>query len=188
MNRDLPFDWQSFLDADERLIWVGRPNSGLKLSKAGLVKSASGLPLFALALIGTWLVSGPMRPEDGTAPSDFTRHLPLIAVLFLAVAAYQMFAHYFLDAFRRGCQLYGLTNRRALIVSRLFSDSVKSVPIDRTTVLDYQPHANREASIFFAYETRRREDDTVTLPIGFEHVADGAELYRLMRQVQDNAA
>ena len=98
------------------------------------------------------------------------------------------FGALFWSAYRRRNTWYTLTNKRAFVASELplKGRKLKSYPITETTVLEFDNAT--PATIHFAEETRRGQNGTSQVKIGFERIADGSTVYRLIRDVQKGAA
>ncbi|MFQ5624190.1 MAG: aspartate carbamoyltransferase catalytic subunit, partial [Paracoccaceae bacterium] len=93
----------------------------------------------------------------------------------------------FWTTFRRRRTWYALTDRRAFVATDLplRGRRLKSYPITSEAVLDFN---NEEpATIYFAQQTRRGKNRTYQVNIGFERIADGPEVYQLMRGIQEAA-
>ena len=94
----------------------------------------------------------------------------------------------FWSAWRRRHTWYTLTDRRAFIATDIpfKGRSLKSYPITASTVLDYD--SGNPASIMFNHEMRRSKNGSYRVDVGFERIENGAEVYRLMRDIQERQA
>src|SRR5262245_42873595 len=90
------------LSAGEKLVWSGRPRTGLRLSGA----DAFLIP-FSLVWCGFAVFWEKNALRIG-AP-DFFR---LFGLMFVVVGLYFVFGRFIADAIRRGKTFYGLTPRR----------------------------------------------------------------------------
>jgi hypothetical protein len=109
-----------YLQAGERLVWSGRPSGGLVLGPRDIFLIPFSL-LWAgvvVFLLGTVLFSG--------APGVF---FP-VGLIFLTAGCYVVFGRFIIDAWARRRTVYGLTDRRAIVVRRVFSEAVLSEPLD----------------------------------------------------------
>jgi len=91
------------------------------------------------------------------------------------------------DAFKRRRTWYTLTDRRALIASDLPLQGrrLKSYAITAETTVELRPGTT--PSIYFAKAQRRSRNGTGSEHIGFERIAEGDRVYRLIRDVQQGA-
>ncbi len=191
MSEDPREEWAELLDPGERLLWVGSPAGGLRVTPKGIATSAFGLFFFGFSLFWTLGAASPwIGGFTGEMPKGFGWFFvffPLFGLPFVAMGAYMLFGHYLHDAWRRRRTRYALTDRRAIITTWAGKRSMKSFPIGRETLVDYQP--GREASLFFATETSVDSDgDRTSERIGFEHIADGNGAYAMIRRIQNGTA
>lgn len=168
--------WKGILDDDESVLWQGRPDGRITLK----VKNIMGF-LFGLAFSGFavfWMV---MASQAGG-------FFWMFGLLHFAVGLGVAFGSAFGSAWRRRHTWYTLTNKRAFIATDLpfRGRSLKSYPITASTVLDYD--AGTPASIMFNHEMRRRKNGHYRVDVGFERIENGAEVYRMMRDIQKGQA
>jgi hypothetical protein len=183
--------WTPKLDPDERVLWTGAPARDLRFPLRRVPRSLAGLltlgfALFWTALGANGLVSGAWRTEQG-----FTFWLlillPLTGLPILAFGLYETVGHVFYDARTRARTRYALTNRRALIALDGKKPSLTSWPIQPDTVVNFEEGA--EATIYFATESSKDSEGSWThTRVGFEFIADGDKVYRLIRQLQTGTA
>lgn len=102
-----------YLQPGEVLLWKGAPPQGVVLRLADLLV----IP-FALLWTGFALFAG---VDSG---ADWFFALP-----FLAVGLYLVVGRFWVDARMRAATLYGVTDRRVLIVAGLLSQRVTSLPL-----------------------------------------------------------
>lgn len=186
--------WGDYLDPDETLLWQGAPTAGIRFGGGDVPMTLFGCVLlgFALFWIATaaWM-SGMMAIGAGMGMASGVGAgmvvFPLFGLPFIAVGAYLAFGRLFWKAWLRRHTRYALTDRRAIIARNAWGRSLRSYPVDADTVIDFRP--GREASIWFAEEERRgNKGRRYTVRHGFEFIPDGHEVYRLMRQIQRQAA
>lgn len=183
--------WQALLDPGERLVWVGAPAGGLRLTPKGIGMSVFGVFFFGFSVFWTLGAAAPLWGGfTGEMPRGmgwFFIFFPLFGLPFVAVGGYMLFGHYFHDAWRRRRTRYALTDRRAIVTSWAGGRSLKSFPIGPDTTVDYHP--GREASIFFATEVSIDSDgDRTRERVGFEHIPDGEAAYAAIRRIQNGTA
>ncbi len=167
-----PTGWEGILDKGERILWQGRPDTGLHLSAPMLLQAGFGVIFAGFALF--WMVAA------GTAGGLFwLAGLPhfLIGVGVIAAAIAW-------PAFRRSRSWYTLTDRRAFIATDLplKGRALHSWPIGPETAITFLP--GRLSTIHFASRTKRGQNGTRIVPVGFEFIPDGPQVLELMRRIQ----
>lgn len=171
-----PAGWEGILDPDERILWQGRPDPGFRMDLARVFPAVFGL--FFAGFATFWMV---MASRAGGI-------FWMFGLLFFFVGLGMILSSIFGDTIKRRGSWYTLTDRRAFIATDLpfRGKSLKSYPIDRDSVIDYR--AGEPATIHFAHEYHRGEDHSYRVSIGFERIAEGEAVMRLIREVQRGAA
>ncbi|AUQ75659.1 aspartate carbamoyltransferase catalytic subunit [Phaeobacter piscinae] len=169
-------EWTGILDDGEEIIWQGRPDGAIALRPASLFQAAFGLFFSGFALF--WML-GAFKSGGSSWMFGLLHFSVGLGIIFHAV---------FWSSYVRRNSWYTLTDRRALIGTRLplLGRKLKSYPLTGSTPLelvDGQP-----ASVFFAERTKRGENGSTTVAVGFERIAEGREVYRMMRDVQARAS
>jgi hypothetical protein len=169
-------DLASLLGPDEKIIWQGKPYSGLLLRGKSVPSLWFGWFFFVVASYGAlnvWL------KEDN--PASFTA---IFGVPFVVLGFHMAVSQYLWDAFVRRHTWYSLTNKRAIIATKLFgSGNLKSYPILKETVLEIDQTAG--GSLWFATTIRTDADgDKFTAHFGFVGIEHPREVFSLMRKVQ----
>jgi len=167
-----PAGWQSILDHGESILWQGRP-SGKVTFKVTYVFTF----LFGLAFAGFALFWMTMASQAGGA-------FWMFGLIHFSVGLGLAFLPPFWSAFVRRHTWYTLTDRRAFIATDkpFIGRKLKSYPITKDTSIEIIP--GDLATVHFAQETRRTKNGSRQVDIGFEHIAEGDEVYRLIRDIQ----
>ncbi len=170
-----PAGWEGILDEDETILWQGRPDTAVTWKWVHLFTGLFGLAFAGFAVFWMFLAS--------SAGGQFWMFGLIHFFVGLAIGIGPPFA----SAWRRRHTWYTLTDRRAFIASDLplRGRRLKSYPVDEDTPLDYQP--GDPATVYFAHEMRRTKNGSRRHDIGFERIADGEDVYRLMRDIQRRA-
>jgi hypothetical protein len=107
------------LDPDERLLWHGQPRSGIRLR----AQDAFLIP-FSIMWCGFAIFWESLAVRQG-APIFFM----LWGIPFICVGLFFVFGRFILDARNRANTYYGVTGERILIISGIFSQQMKSLPL-----------------------------------------------------------
>lgn len=175
-----PESWAHYLDPDEVLLWEGAPAAGLRMRGADVLASLFGVAFLMGALFWTFMAASLAQG------SELGAWFWMFGLPFIVAGVWMAVGRPFWRAWLRRRTRYALTDRRAIVASRALRRSLVSYPLDARTQVDYRP--GREASIWFAQEVRRgRKGQSHTVPKGFEYLRDGDAVYRLVRQVQQQA-
>jgi len=117
-----------YLQSGEQLLWSGRPAQGIKLRKQDIFMIPFSLMWGGFAIF--WEVMAIFGVLAGAKSGG----LPVVAVIFplfglpfVLVGIYLIFGRFFADAKKRGKTFYGVTDKRIVIVSGLFSQKIKSL-------------------------------------------------------------
>ena len=105
------------INSDEIIIWTGSPVQGLML------KASDTLMIPFSLMWGGFAIFWETSVFSSNAPIFFR----LWGVPFVLVGLYIIIGRFFLDAKLREGTIYGLTNKRAIIISGLFSKKITSI-------------------------------------------------------------
>ncbi|MEM7731199.1 MAG: aspartate carbamoyltransferase catalytic subunit [Pseudomonadota bacterium] len=168
--------WEGILDKDEKILWQGQPDARVRLRISKLFGAAFGLFFAGFALFWMFLAA---------SAGGFVW---MFGLLHFFVGLFIVMASLFGSAWRRKYSWYTLTDRRAFIATDMpfRARSLKSYPIIRDTVLNFD--GGDPPTIHFNHEYRHRKNGKQKVAVGFERIQDGAEVYRLMRGIQEKLA
>lgn len=177
-----PADLERELSAGETLLWNGRPKQGLMLRPSDVLFIPFSLLWGGFALF--WETS---VVTDG-APFFFI----LWGIPFLLVAAYITVGRFFVDAYIRSKTSYGVTNERILIITGLFSRTVKTLPLQTLGEISLRQHADGSGTITIGPEMPFASwyrgfawpgMDQRLAPV-FEGIPEAKQVYELIRKAQ----
>src|SRR5215208_2925413 len=92
----------------ERLLWTGRPRRGVALRNEDIFLVP--FSVLWLVLVISWFFRA--------VRSDASEGFALVGLAFVVVGVYVAVGRFFVEAWQRGQTAYGLTDQRAIIVSR----------------------------------------------------------------------
>jgi len=110
------------LRAGERLLWKGRPRSGIKLRGSDVFLIPFSLLWGGFAIF--WEASV-LTHVPGNTPIALL--FPLFGVPFVLLGLYLIFGRFLVDAKRRERTEYALTNQRAIIATGVFGRKIRSI-------------------------------------------------------------
>jgi hypothetical protein len=118
-NYDIENELRANLSSGEKLIWTGKPKTGIQLrsTDAYLIPFSLLWGGFAVFWESTVLVTD--------APLLFK----LWGIPFVLVGIYIVIGRFFIDAKKRANTIYGITTDRIIIKSGVFSSDIKSLNI-----------------------------------------------------------
>lgn len=167
--------WEGLLDADEVILWQGKPEPGVKLEWA-----SPFAPFFFTFFTGFsvfWMTMA------SAAPGPFW----MFGLLFFGIGSYNLIGIHFWKTYLRRNQHYTLTNKRAFIGTRkLGKRSLESHPITPQTPLRFED--GRLSNIWFSEKSHRTRNGTAVKNIGFERLSDGRIVFAKFREVQNAKA
>jgi hypothetical protein len=173
------------LGSGERLIWVGRPRTGIRLSGPDVVLIPFSLMWCGFAVF--WEQSVLKRGGPG--------FFALWGIPFVAVGLYLVFGRFIVDAIRRQKTFYGLTPRRAIIVSGLFNREVRSLELHSLGEISLRERPDRSGTVSFGASTSAGGWSAQMmapswpgagryLPPSFEMIENARTVYEQIRQHQ----
>ena len=165
-------NWDGILDADEEILWQGRPDGALSLKPENIPLALFGMVFAGFALF--WMI---MAASAGGAFWSF-------GLIHFSVGIAMIIGPSFWSAYRRRHSWYTLTNTRAFIATdmKVQGRRLKSYPISRDTPLELIDGS--PPTIQFATETRQGKNRPYQVAIGFERIIDARDVYEMMRDIQ----
>lgn len=131
-------DIGGYVRSDEKLVWKGRPQQGIRL----YAQDAFMLPFGLLWGGGVVAVFGAGWREFSAAPLPFS----LFPLIFLLAAAYITIGRLAHDAWIRSRIAYALTDRRVIILRR--GGDLTTLEIGRISQIRFRPRGDRADIIF----------------------------------------
>jgi hypothetical protein len=174
------------LARDEKLLWVGRPSGGLRLQPADIFLIPFSLMWGGFALF--W--------ESTVLALDGPLLFKLWGLPFVLVGLYMIFGRFVVDAMQRDRTYYGLTNRRAIIITGWPGKNVQSVVLHTLTEINLKTGSEGKGTINFgsapfwpilatgsSWPASRRY-----MPPSFNMIPNVQEVYDLVQRAQADTA
>jgi len=169
--------WYPYIKNNEKILWTGVPKSEIVVSGSQFIDL---LVAVFFMMIGAFLMSGFIE-EYGLWTVFFMPFftIGLIAIPLIILGPF----------FRRKLSSLCLTNSRGLILVNYgwLGRWLHSYPINGNTSVTIKK--GKTWNIYFGYrEIRRLRGSTDKVPDGFEQIADGDYVYKLILKIQSEAA
>jgi len=175
------------LDPGEGLLWSGVP-SPARMALSALPATAMGIPFSGFAAFWIYMAFT-MTSKSRSTPGGPWNLFPLFGLPFLLIGLGMLTAPLwaFLGA---GRTLYAVTNKRALIISTLFSTSVRSYTHSEISELQRVERTGGSGDLYFASrDVVTRRGGIVHQRIGFLGIPDVRSVEQLIRsRLQQEAA
>ena len=187
--------WEGILDADEQILWQGKPRGGIDWAKVFDLQTFFGLFFTGFAVF--WVSMATQIGEGMRNAPTFFQFFPLFGLLFVGIGLNMVIGRHLWDAYKRSGTHYTLTNKAAYIASQpLGRRSLQRIGIEEMTsptLIDTSPGAVHFAERLVTYTRHRSRNrngiafstggksTTVRQPYGFERIDDARQVYRLHR-------
>lgn len=161
------------LRQSEKLLWSGRPRQGVFLTS----RDAGGIP-FSL-LWGGFAFFWEYKAISSGGPLFFD----LWGVPFVLFGLYMIVGRFFHEAMLRSRTYYGLTDERVIIISGIFSRTVKSLQLRTLSDASLSVEASGTGTITFgptvsgSTGSDRGSRGSRNLAPSFESIADAREVF-----------
>ena len=169
---DLPIE--AYVEPGERLLWQGRPATGIRFQIIDLLAVPLSLIWFGGALYWENIIVTNVLPQQ-----------PLLALLpilfggyFVLSGLYFFLGRFFDNALIRRTAEYAVTNRRIMILKGRFSRSLRVIPLKTLDATTLTVHRNGIGTIHFGRRAPR-----IVLPT-FDFVHEAKAVHRLIENAR----
>ena len=167
-------DWKNLLNPGEKVLWQGRPNTGLRWRKPSAFKFPMTLIFAGTAIYIQLGVYGKSNPK----------FMLLFGSGFVAVGVFLTVGLFFWDSYKRRYTRYILTNKRAFVATNHWKKNLRILPILKDTLVDFRP--GTESTVILEFETRDTRKEKKTIEHGFELIDEGTKVFSLISKIQSN--
>jgi hypothetical protein len=139
VNASAELEVARHLESGESLLWAGVPRQGIFL------RGADAFMIPFSFLWGGFAIFWEATAIAGGAPFFFA----LFGIPFVVIGLYMIAGRFFVDAKIRKNTYYGLTDRRVVIISGLFSQTTNSLPLRTLHDISVQERGDRSGTVMF---------------------------------------
>lgn len=180
--------WEDYFQPGETLLWEGAPRPGVH-ERAKLI----GLTLFGMPflVIGTGVFITGLTMFFGAkswADTGLGLFLTLFSLPFMGVGAFLVFGLWIAATQAHQRIRYALSNRCAYIAKAWWTQSIESYPILPGTAMGLDKGRRSDTVWFHVRDQKDSDGDRSTTRVGFDNIADGDHVYRLLRSIQMDTA
>lgn len=177
MNIDIENELRPILSGDEKLLWTGRPRTGILFRATDIFMIPFSVLWFGFAIFWEYSVVHTGVP-----------FFALFGLLFVAVGLFMLIGRFFWDASKRKNTRYGITDTRVIIKSGLTTKGIKSLNIRAMSDITYKQKADGSGTISLGptYTTFNGTGDQsgVRLSPRLDMIDDVASVYNLLIKQQ----
>ncbi|WP_309667155.1 hypothetical protein [Tabrizicola sp.] len=176
--------WQDYFQPGETLLWEGAPKPGVHGKVKIIALALFGLPFLIIGL-GVF-ATGVGMAFGGKTWGDIGLGLffAAFAVPFAGVGALMVVGQWWAAARAHAKIRYALSSRAAYIAKTYWTHSIESYPILKSTATGLEKGRSADTVWFHVRSERGADGDRSTTRIGFDNIADGDSVYRLIRSIQ----
>jgi uncharacterized membrane protein len=179
--------FQGELNPGEQILWSGQPHQGVILRAADLFFIPFSLLWGGFALFFAYMTIAENAPLG----------VVFIGTIFGVVGLYLMVGRFFVDMLQRRNTYYALTDKRAIIISGVFAQQIKTLVIQNLPEIGVTARRNGTGTITFgsSHPFAWMYAGSGFPNMGFYHVAPSFEMisdvravYQLVKRVQTGTA
>jgi len=178
---------RSHLDSGEKLLWAGRPAQGMVLTRQdwfAIPFSVVWLS-FAIGIVTKAVYDFWQRSTPAQMPLALT---VAVGLLFVGFGIYTLIGRFFIDRLYRSRLIYGVTDRRAIIVSGVRRRSVQSIYLSSLSALTLEERRDGSSTIYFGdqpshwYGAHAGFSTQQGVGTQFFRIADAKQVYTIVRE------
>jgi len=135
MDYNVTAELQQHLDNNEKLIWTGRPRTGIVFRTADIFLIPFSLLWCGFAIF--WVIMA----------SQGSIFFAMFGIPFVVIGLIFVFGRFIIDAKQREKTYYGLTDDRIIIKSGVYKKSIKSINIKTLSDIEYVEKSDGSGTI-----------------------------------------
>ena len=144
--------FQPDLLKDEKIMWSGQPDPGISFTRADifLIPLSLFFAGFPLVWFGAAIFSAPQNPDKSAGAIVF---FYFIGFAFTVYGLYFAFGRFLYKKWKKRRTYYALTNRRALILTRMAGKKLQGVFLDRVPAINKSVRSDGIGTVQFGNST-----------------------------------
>lgn len=180
--------WEHYFQPGETLLWEGTPKPGVHGWPKIIGLALFGLP-FLIVGIGVFVAGiRQMIVGEGWGDVGLGLFFTAFSIPFGGVGALMVFGQWWAAAEAHKRLRYAVSTRCAYIAKSYRTRSIESYPILKGTALGLEKDRGADTVWFHVFSERDSDGDRTTTRISFDNIADGDQVYALLRSLQTGAA
>jgi len=191
MWTDAESEIQQQLDAEEHLLWCGKPRDGIRFRLNDVFLIPFSLVWCGFAIFWEIMALTAIAKAHGPAGAVF----PLFGIPFVLLGLYFVFGRFLVEAKSRERMTYAVTDQRVIIIKSFFGRTIKSLSLKTLSDVSLTEHSDGSGIITFGpnspwvpWFAQSSWPGTQQLsPPSFDLIEHAKEVYDLVRQAQKNA-
>ncbi len=167
--------WEGLLHEGETILWQGRPDSQPRIDFSRPMSLLMG---------GFFMIFSIVWMNMASRAGGF---FWMFGLIFFCIGFYNSIGVHFRKAYLRAQTHYTLTSKRAFIATDVMGrKTLKSYPIEKSAEVELID--GPQATVTFAQQRKKTKKGYYSVPVSFEQIAEGREVYRLILSIQQAQA
>lgn len=176
--------WEDYFEPDEKLVWQGQPEPGLKSPLAVIALSIFGIPFLLAGMFTAAQGVSALFDQGGTWGIGGGLFFIAFSVPFLMAGLGMTFGSWLAALYGNRYIRYALTNKRAYIAKSFIKHALATYTIKPDDIVTLE-QGRFDSVKFKTVHGRDSDGDKTTETIGFDWIKDGPKVYQLVREHQN---
>lgn len=172
------------LRPDETLLWEGTPVPGFHQRGKAVFLMVFGLPFLIIGIACFFFGLHRLTQAPTVSDAGLALFLTAFALPFGGIGAFLVFGPLIEARTASRDVRYALTTRAAYVIRQGRFPSLKVYPILPSTALELEPGTRASTVWLHTRLERDSEGDLGTTKAGFENIAEGERVFRMIRDLQ----
>jgi len=189
---------RSCLESNEKLLWSGKPATGIRLRPADAAMIPFSIFWTGFAVFWEIMACSALWAKGAAKEAGwFFWIFPLWGIPFILIGLYLLFGRFWTDAKQRENTSYGITDRRVIMIAGLWNQKVRSLDLKSLSDFTMTQRSDGSGNITMASlnpllqlmgNPRLSGTSNQTAMPTLEMIPDVARVYTIMREAHSNVA